>query len=252
MWNTNTIHQRKPEHANDPGPLSARSGNDRAPPLRPGRFLFMAFGLGILLAGAGSAMAAGGPAIAPSGTWLPTPPWGGTLFITSAALAPPGLILYRRIERAAVLERHTRRMFYDAVRENPGLTIGEIGQRLSISYKTGAHHARVLVDCGLLDLRRDGRFLRAYATGEVTRAERRVLEGAAGEISRRVFALLARDPTISPRAVAERIGANRSTVYWHVRQLEGKGLVGKDDNGDWSVGDEERDVVTRLEERLNR
>lgn len=166
----------------------------------------------------------------------------------TAAFAPPVWAMYRRIGRASALDQEARRRFFETLKRTPGLTIGEAGSALGVTYKTAAHHARVLSDCGLVELRRDGRLLRVYEAGGVSMIEKRVIEGAPGAIPRAVLKTFAKNPALSRREVALKIGANRTTVYWHVRQLESRGLIVREPNA-WRVREDHLEALERIAAR---
>lgn len=87
-------------------------------------------------------------------------------------MIPIVIMLYGRVEPGDVLESALRREIVAAVRERPGLRVGEIARERGLDRKTVAHHVRLLAKAGLLVERGSGRARFVFANGASASAPR--------------------------------------------------------------------------------
>ena len=147
----------------------------------------------------------------------------------------------------AELELESRREIYGQIDANPGIHFRALLDRLDYAQGTLQYHLRWLADEGLVDVSDDGKYTRYYPSDAFDETDRAVMNALRREYSRRIAAHLAADGPLTTAELSDRIGKARSTVSWHLSNLEDEGLVTKERDGRavrYSLTDPER--VTRL------
>jgi DNA-binding MarR family transcriptional regulator len=125
------------------------------------------------------------------------------------------LVLFTRLDAAALLESPARRALVALVVRAPGMRLGEAARVLGVDYKTAAHHARHLSRAGQLVVVRDGRARRCYLPG-----------ARIARVPRAVCALRAiRGGASSPVALGRALGIPRGTAGSLIARLVAAGLV---------------------------
>ncbi|MHB8585105.1 MAG: hypothetical protein ACYDDF_04630 [Thermoplasmatota archaeon] len=153
---------------------------------------------------------------------------GATLLgVSVVALAARFLLfpLYTRLRRSAILGNPQRAHLFDLARATPGIHQAQLVAASWVGRAPTLRHLDRLVHHGFLTaLRQDG-FVRYYATGEVpadmARREALLLSGS----HRAVFDLFEREPDLSLRRAAARLGMRASSVYKAKRHLIQAGLL---------------------------
>jgi DNA-binding transcriptional ArsR family regulator len=136
--------------------------------------------------------------------------------------ALPLVFLFTRLRRSELLDQHTRRQVYEAIRAEPGIRYGEL--RATTGLPTGVlhHHLRVLGDHDLIvDVRR-GRQRHLYPTG--IRAIDASPRGSLSDPQARILALLETE-ALAQRDLAARLGITQQGVNYHLRRLWARGLL---------------------------
>lgn len=129
-------------------------------------------------------------------------------------LNPAGVVgLFTRIVRSQALDNDRRRLVYDAVHANPGITFGNLRSLTEIGSGPLAHHLKILEHHALLVARRAlGRKYYYVADG--------TSRNATFPPSDDVLALLERSPPMTPTDVAAALGQPRSTIAARLRFWE--------------------------------
>lgn len=163
-----------------------------------------------------------------AGAWLP----GGSVAALAPALAFSGLLggIAARVLARNALASSTRRRLLDAVRADPGCTVGGLARATGLSYKTVAHHVRVLARARLLHVG-PGPQPRLFATGHVAPAARAVLLARRAPSAQRILARLEQAPA-RQSDLAAMLGLAPSTVSEQVRRLASAGLVARTADGE--------------------
>lgn len=129
-----------------------------------------------------------------------------------------------------VLQLETRQRILDVVQKNPGLSARDVQRKLSLGWGETAYHLERMADAGVL--RRERAPNRDfYFASEVNWDDRKYLVFLRGENTRRILLTLLADPGLTPADLADRLGAGKSTVYFHLTRLvQGGILEGKLEN----------------------
>lgn len=150
----------------------------------------------------------------------------------AAILAPqfmglaPALGLFNRIERRGGFENDTRRKIFDRVRDMPGSCIADIATTVGVSHSTASYHLDKLVEFNLVTSTPDGNKVRYFANGGVfTEEERRILSALQHPETRRVLAMITKNPHSYRAELTALLGVSPPTVSWHLERLTGAALV---------------------------
>lgn len=123
----------------------------------------------------------------------------------------------------------SRRRVYEAVRANPGIHAREVVRRAGIPAGTVKYHLAYLSRHGLIKEEKDGNLARFFPSG--FGAERQLMGLLRQHTIRKIMlALMAGDKLTHERIVGA-VGLSPSTVSWHLRKLEGAGVVGAEKSG---------------------
>lgn len=121
----------------------------------------------------------------------------------------------------------TRQQILAHVKSNPGVHFNGIVRDIDIATGQAQYHLRRLIKGGELeDESINGRT--HYFSPEFDPWERRALALLRRETSRNVIALGLRDGSVPAPAVADELDVARSTVTWHLSNLEEAGIVRTD------------------------
>lgn len=172
-----------------------------------------------------------GPAVAPAAREEPAAPE-PALAAAAGAMALVGWALYVRLAPAALLESPTRRRVFEAVRTDPGCTVGTIARALGLDYKTVQHHLRLLKRAGFVQARVASRQERYFAAGELPEAG---FDGALAlrSPSARALASALRRGRARASELARALGISEATASVQLRRLEAAGLAARGSDGLW-------------------
>lgn len=180
-------------------------------------------------------LAAGSPASASGFGLLAESPRGIQL---SAAAAGIGLLallvaklllpLYTRLGRNRVLDHPVRARLYEQVRSEPGIRQGQIVDFLGIGDGAARRHIEVLRRHGFIVEARLGGLVGYYVTGDLPPRVARQALLLQSDGAKRVHDLLRREPHLSLREAARRLGMTAPGVHRHRKRLREAGLLGED------------------------
>ncbi len=154
-----------------------------------------------------------------------------------AGLGGAGLVAgYARVHGEAVLEHKGRRAVYDAIQENPGLSITDLAELAGCSGSTLNYHLRVLEKNDLVISQRDGRYLRFFdrKSGLYANGRKTVVSALRNETTAAIGAAILHNPGVPQCDLAEAFEIAPSTVTWHIRRLMDAGLVDKERDGHYT------------------
>lgn len=165
--------------------------------------------------------------------WL----WGQTKHLV-------GFALFSRIRKPGALDHPTRAEIHQALEQEPGLSIEELGDRTGVPRSTLSHHLRKLVDVGLVDrIQVNGRACHFVRRG-IGRRERRARAVLKSERLREIVGYVASHPDADGRDVARALRLDEGTVSYHLNRLDRWGLVNRSSDG--------RRKVVRLSDAMRR
>jgi len=133
--------------------------------------------------------------------------------------------LFTRIQQPAALNQPRRKAIYEAVVQEPGISLSELGRRTGISRGALGHHVRLLQDFGLLQERHFGQSVRLFVQG-IPAASQMAFAALQHPTARDIWSTIARHPgIIQGQLLAAYPRIPRSSVQFHLGQLVKNGIV---------------------------
>lgn len=136
------------------------------------------------------------------------------------------------------LELEARKITFEAVRENPGIHLREIDRVLDVPLGTIRYHLRVLEKKELVTSRKEGKYTRYYAKGEIDRYDKDRLAVLRKELPRTIILFLLEYPGSSHKEITEAMAVAPSTISYHLKRLKDDGMIREEDG--YHVEDEEK------------
>jgi predicted transcriptional regulator len=111
----------------------------------------------------------------------------------------------------------------------PGAHFSKLRDDLSLGTGETQHHLRSLEREGTVESRKDGDYRRYFPAGRFSDYEQVALGYLRRETSRGMLIALLEDPSLSARALADRLGVSRPTVSKYAAQLDEANLLSRED-----------------------
>ncbi len=110
----------------------------------------------------------------------------------------------------------------------PGAHFSKIRDDLSLGTGETQHHLRRLVESGAIDSFRDGEYRRYVEGGRFSEFELVALGYLRRETPRGMLIALLREPDATGSTIATTVGVSRPTVSTYAKELEGAGLLSRE------------------------
>lgn len=148
---------------------------------------------------------------------------GAALYAKSGAAAS----LYMRVRGTTLLRNDNRRLVYETVRAQPGVTLAELVRTTGLTQVVVRHHLRMLEAHLYVVIRGEGRLRCCFAMDARADPESTSLHMVLKDATRRRIAeILVRSPMpLTQAALSEAAGVSRRLVSHHLARLEEAGLV---------------------------
>lgn len=137
------------------------------------------------------------------------------------------------------LELEARKLTFETVKDNPGIHLREIDRIAGIPLGTIRYHLRVLEKKKLITVRKEGKYMRYYAKGEIDRSDKDRLAVLRKELPRTIILFLMEYPDSSHKEITEVLDVAPSTISYHMKRLIKDGMVDKREKG-YFVVDEDK------------
>ncbi len=129
------------------------------------------------------------------------------------------------------LEGGLRLDMYEYIKHNPGEHLSSIMAEFDISPSTAQHHLHILEQRDQVVAYKEQKFKRFYINGDAHSAQmpdipyKSTIATLKNPTAHKIVTHLVSNPGASQKDVATALGLSASTVNWHVKKLEGTGLV---------------------------
>ena len=123
------------------------------------------------------------------------------------------------------LELGTRQRLFNLVLECPGIHFRDIQRRTESATGNLTYHLDKMVKVGLLEISRDGGYLRYYARKETSVEEKEILELARRKTHRHILLLLLQNETNTNEQLSRTLNLSPSTISWHIKKLVEKNIL---------------------------
>lgn len=127
-----------------------------------------------------------------------------------------------------VLSHEKRKIIYDFICSNPGCTITDISEKLSINIGTVYHHLWMLNARRKVFLEPHGKFVRVYEgrlRASDKKIDRAVCAHLRNDISKRLLQAILNKPGLNNASLAQAVSLDKSTICWHLQRLSKDGLI---------------------------
>jgi predicted transcriptional regulator len=129
------------------------------------------------------------------------------------------------------LELASRRALYQRIADSPGIHFRALLEDTEYAQGTVQYHLRWLADEDLVEVADDGQYTRYYPAAEFDETDKELLNALRRTHSRRILAHLLEDGPLSTTELSDRLEKAKSTVSWHLSELEEAGLISKERAG---------------------
>ncbi len=126
-----------------------------------------------------------------------------------------------------VLELETRRQIYTAISINPGLHFRELQRHLDISTGLLDYHLKYMEKRELVVSKRDGNYLRYYASNQVPGDMKELFPFLRQEITRTILIYLLLNPEAQHGEILENLTVSGATLSYHLKKMSKAGVIEK-------------------------
>lgn len=123
------------------------------------------------------------------------------------------------------LEAKIRSNTYNYILKYPGLHVRELSRKLGLPKSTLIYHLRYLKKYGFLEEKIDKFYVRYYASRNIDRSYKNIIDLFRQETSRRVILYLAQNKYASINEISKHLHKHRSTVFHHLKKLSNAGIL---------------------------
>ncbi|HWG91853.1 MAG TPA: helix-turn-helix domain-containing protein, partial [Candidatus Thermoplasmatota archaeon] len=133
--------------------------------------------------------------------------------------------LYAHIERGEVFDNPVRERLFQLVKADPGVSATELSERAGVSWGTTLYHLNVLEQNRMVVGVKHGRYLRYFENGARKDGDAQCV--LRNTTTARVQDAVAASAGRTQKELADLLGMSPQALHWHLRRLEGAGLVTK-------------------------
>lgn len=137
----------------------------------------------------------------------------------------PVAAFFSRVHGDQALESPERQRILQIVQSTPGVHHNEIVRVTGKGNGSVEHHLRTLVRTGHLSQKRAGGFVCYYAKGALDRRVMAALPVLKADLAKDILGAVQKDPGLTGADLARLTGAENSTIAYHLKRLEGAGLI---------------------------
>lgn len=138
---------------------------------------------------------------------------------------------YAKLRKQELLKHKVREDLVALVREDPGITPPELHRAVGGGWSTVVYHLSILEKNKLVSSLIDGRHKRFFPVDTTDWTKRGRLAALKNARTKELFGLIAEEPGVVQKDLAQRTRLSAPSVMWHMRRLEGAGLIGRDKVG---------------------
>jgi len=125
------------------------------------------------------------------------------------------------------IELEPRKKTYDAISENPGIHLRELDRKIDVPLGTIRYHLRVLEKRKLIIAKKEGKYKRYYAKGEIDRFDKDRLAFLRKELPRTIILFLLEYPGSSHKELSNALDVAPSTITYHLKKMKKANIVEK-------------------------
>lgn len=139
---------------------------------------------------------------------------------------------YRKISKDAFLYNTNRRVIFETIQDNPGISLSSLSRITEIKTATLQYHLKILGMKGKI-IRVESRNTINYFenSGKYTAFEKNIFRHLQNPTTRKILAILIAFPDYSRADIANKIGTSGPSVTWHAHRLSQDGIIIQNKNG---------------------
>jgi len=123
------------------------------------------------------------------------------------------------MKKSDILKLKSRKEIYDFIKKNPGLKVRELSRKLDIPKTTLLYHIRYLEKIELVNEKKVGKSKLVYASKEIGKKEKELLEIIRDENTCKIFIYLCFSITFSTVEISKELKVNHNTASYHIKKL---------------------------------
>ena len=124
-----------------------------------------------------------------------------------------------------ILELETKRKIYNYVLEYPGLYLSELSRNLDIPRTTLTYHLHYLEKLNLITEKNGGRYTRFYATNNVSRSDKKLLNFMRQKTFRNIIFFLFKYPGSTRNDISKNLKKHPTTISYYLKKLKKMNIV---------------------------
>jgi predicted transcriptional regulator len=118
-----------------------------------------------------------------------------------------------------ILQNKNRTAMLEYIGNNPGCTLADLLKNTEINRGTARYHIYLLLIERKVVRKKDGKLSYLFTNGGTHLERKQVYGYMMNPAKREILDTILNTPGISNKEIAKRLHIDRSTVYWHLRQL---------------------------------
>ena len=162
-------------------------------------------------------------------TFRELPLWIQVLYISGILVSVFGMfkgipLVLGRI--GGVFGNHNRKTIFEYVSENPGCTMAEASEDLSINRGSVKYHIMKLNAESKITTVKTGKFIRLFQnSGVFDKDEQVIVSYLRNETSRMLLLNIMEHPGITNQDLAENFNLDKSTIHYHLEKFRNSGII---------------------------
>ncbi|MFA5236931.1 MAG: winged helix-turn-helix transcriptional regulator [Methanoregula sp.] len=163
------------------------------------------------------------------------PLWVQAAWVISVLLGIFGLLTFWPVivgKVKTILRNKNREAIFEYIRDHPGCTIANLSKNTGINRGSVKYHLSVLLLEGKIVRKKEDKLTYLFPNSGTAPDKKRMYGYIMSHPKQEILKVIQDEPGISNKEIAQRLGLDPSTVYWHLKQfLEEKMIVSQWDGG---------------------
>ncbi len=147
-----------------------------------------------------------------------------------------------------ILQTKIRAEILEYIRRHPGCTIADLSKKTGINRGSVKYHLSVLVIERKIVRKKEGKLMFLFTNGGTDPEKKRMYGYIMSHPKQEMLKIIQNEPGISNKDIAERLGLDRSTVYWHLQQFLDEEMV----ESNWDGRNRNYCLTSEVEEILKK
>jgi predicted transcriptional regulator len=124
-----------------------------------------------------------------------------------------------------ILQNKNRAAILEYIRDHPGCTIADLSKNTGINRGSAKYHLSVLLLERKIVRKKEDKLIYLFPNSGTAPDKKRMYGYIMSHPKQEILKVIQDDPGISNVEIAQRLGLDRSTVYWHLQQFLDEKMV---------------------------